>query len=111
LGLAGCEDDAPARMEAAAGGDARLGRLAVQAHGCTACHTIPGISGPHGRTGPALDGFARRVYIAGIVPNRPDMLTRWLLDPPALAPRTAMPNVGLTAEEAGDIATFLYTLE
>jgi cytochrome c1 len=35
----------------------------------------------------------------------------FLQDPPALVPNTGMPNVGLTLEEARDIAAFLATLE
>ena len=45
------------------------------------------------------------------LPNRPDVLVAFLQDPPALVPRTGMPNVGLTLEQARHIAAYLYTLE
>ena len=64
----------------------------------------------HGRVAPSLDDFAHRAVIAGILPNTPANLTRWLLDPPRISPRTAMPELGLTDQEARDVAAYLYTL-
>ncbi len=37
-------------------------------------------------------------------------MERWLRDPAAFKPGTAMPDLGLGAQEARDIAAFLYTL-
>jgi cytochrome c len=34
----------------------------------------------------------------------------WLIDPPAHAPRTAMPKLGVTAKDARDLTAYLYTL-
>lgn len=93
---------------AIAGGDAARGRALIVEHGCRACHVVPGIPGPHGRVGPDLAGLRDRAYIAGQFPNRPGELVRWLVDPPLLAPETAMPALGLSQQEARDIATFLY---
>jgi cytochrome c1 len=44
-----------------------------------------------------------------MIPNSPDNLTRWLMDPPSLKPGTAMPRVGLTEQQAQDITAFLYS--
>jgi cytochrome c553 len=88
-----------------------LALLESGAHGCAACHTIPGIRAPRGIVGPDLTGFARRPFIAGHLPNRPDVLVAFLQNPPALVPRTGMPNLGLSIKEARLIATYLYTLE
>jgi cytochrome c553 len=95
------------------GGDPARGRAIIAAgvHGCAACHTIPGIPSPNGIVGPRLDGLSRRGFIAGQLPNRPDVLVAFLQDPPALVPQTGMPNVGLTGEQARDIAAYLYSLE
>jgi cytochrome c1 len=41
----------------------------------------------------------------------PTDLMAWLIDPPAIDPRTAMPNMGVTQADARDIAAYLYTLE
>jgi cytochrome c2 len=93
---------------APAGGDPARGRLAIARAECGACHRIPGIAGAHGRVGPPLDDFARRVYVAGLLPNTPSMLARWIENPPALKPQTAMPALGLDAGTARDIAAYLH---
>ena len=108
--IAGCErEEAPARLRVL-GGNPELGQVLIAGHGCTACHVIPGVTAFTGTVGPSLDGFARRAYIAGRLPNRPMMLTAWLRDPPAIDPGTAMPALGLGEAEARDIAAYLYTL-
>jgi cytochrome c2 len=89
-------------------GDADRGRSLVVAHGCGACHVIGGVAGAIGKVGPGLDSFADRAYIGGVLPNRPEALVAWLQNPPRYAAGTAMPDVGLTADEARDIAAFLY---
>lgn len=94
-------------------GDATRGfsLVADGSFGCAACHAIPGIRFPKGNVGPPLDGIAGRSLIAGQLPNKPGVMVAFLQDPPALAPRTGMPNVGLSIEQARDIAAYLYTLE
>jgi cytochrome c553/cytochrome c2 len=93
-------------------GDPARGRaiLASGIHGCAACHTIPGIRSPKGIVGPPLGGVRARGFIAGQLPNRPDVLVAFLQNPPALVPQTGMPNVGLTREQARHIAAYLYSL-
>lgn len=97
----------PAAM---AGAAADKGRQAMERYGCPACHVIPGVAGANGRVGPPLAGFARRAYIAGVLPNRFAEMARWLRDPPAVKPGTAMPNLGVTAEDAADISLYLQSL-
>jgi len=91
-------------------GDPGAGRALVAAYQCGVCHEIPGVRGARGVVGPPLTGFARRAYIGGRVPNTPDNRVRWLLDPSALAPETAMPTIGLEEHEARDVAAYLATL-
>jgi len=50
-----------------------------------------------------------RGAIAGVVVNTPDNLMRWIEHPQAMAPRTAMPELGVTREQARDIAACLYS--
>ena len=88
-----------------------LALVASGAYGCAACHAIPDIRFPKGNVGPPLDGMAGRSLIAGQLPNKPGVLVAFLQNPPALAPQTGMPNVGLSIEQARDIAAYLYTLE
>ena len=88
-----------------------LALVAGGSYGCAACHAIPDIRFPKGNVGPPLGGMAGRSLIAGHLPNKPGVLVAFLQDPPALAPQTGMPNVGLSVEQARDIAAYLYTLE
>lgn len=93
-----------------AGGDPGRGKLAISRYGCSACHTIPGVPGATGQVGPPLTQFSRRSIIAGQIANTPDGLVRWIRDPQAIEPGTAMPALGVTEGEARDIAAYLYTL-
>lgn len=95
------------------GGDAAKGLALVAsgAYGCAACHTVPQVRTPRGNVGPPLQGMAGRAFIAGELPNKPGILVAFLRNPPALVPNTGMPDVGLTSDQARDIAAFLYTLE
>ena len=68
-------------------------------------------SGSYGVVGPPLGGMATRSFIAGQLPNTPEMLVEFLQDPPSLVPRTGMPDVRVSLEEARHIAAYLYTLE
>ncbi|KQT09307.1 c-type cytochrome [Ramlibacter sp. Leaf400] len=91
------------------GGDASRGRAAIERYGCVACHTIPGLPAHGANVGPPLVNLAERGYLGGVLPNTPQQLVRWLQDPPAVAPRTVMPNLGVSAAEAADIAAYLYS--
>lgn len=87
--------------------DVQRGRQQIIAQDCGACHVISGIRGARGRVGPSLEHYSRQVYIAGRLPNNPAALARWLQDPPAVKPDTAMPNLGLDRAAAADIAAYL----
>jgi cytochrome c len=97
--------------EVTTGGDIHRGAAAIERHGCGSCHTIPGISGADGLAGPPLAGIASRIYVAGVLQNTPSNLMRWIENPKAVDEKTVMPNVGLTDQEARDIAGYLYTLK
>lgn len=94
----------------ATGGNARHGQQLAGQYGCGACHIIPGIRKANGLVGPPLYNWGDRTIIAGELPNTPDNLVRWLQNPKAIEPKNAMPDVGLTKEQATDIAAYLYTL-
>jgi cytochrome c len=94
----------------ASAGDAKAGRAAIERYECGVCHTIPGVTGARGLVGPPLTTYARRVYVAGKLPQDPGTLARWIQDAPSLAPGTAMPNVGVTAQDARHIVAYLYSL-
>lgn len=88
------------------------GKQLVAQKGCGGCHAIPGIAGATGTLGPNLAGVANRPTIAGgaVSHNGQDDLKRWVLNPPAAKPGTAMPNLNLSDAEATSIAAFLETL-
>jgi len=107
--LAACKSKPPPPRDVA-GGDAQRGREAIKKYACGACHLIPGVEGAIGRESHPLFGFANRGDIAHVAPNTPDNLIRWIRRPTDLDPRTKMPTLGVSEQEAKDIAAYLYTL-
>ena len=89
---------------------ASRGKQRIQAYGCGSCHQIPGIDGATGMVGPSLEGFAKRTFIAGQLPNTNDSLVRWIMVPQSVSPGNAMPNLGVSERDARDIAAYLATL-
>jgi mono/diheme cytochrome c family protein len=102
---ASLSDDPPSARS-----DPQRGRIAVQQYACGTCHEIPGIVGATQPVGPPLAGIGSRPYIAGILPNTRDNMIAWLQRPSAVDPRTAMPDLALSARDAADIAALLETL-
>lgn len=92
------------------GGSPKEGRQLITKYRCGACHTIPGVPDAKGVVGPPLTFFGRRTMIAGELPNSPPNLVRWIRSPQSVEAGTAMPTLGLTEEEARDVAAYLYTL-
>lgn len=84
------------------------GRALIERYGCGSCHVVPGIRSAVGEVGPRLDRLNRQTYIAGVLPNTPENMIVWIADPKTADPRTAMPDLGVTPEEARDIAAYLY---
>ena len=108
----GGASEADAREAAAlTGGDPSRGPDLLRKYGCQSCHTIPGVVGANGLVGPPLAGIASRSYIAGVLPNAPDNMLRWIQDPKGVDAKTAMPNTGVTPSDARHIAAYLYTLK
>lgn len=83
------------------------GQVAVSRLGCGACHRLPHIDWPAGTVGPDLNDFAARALIAGRLPNRPDVLAKFVREAPALVPGTAMPAIPMSDRDAEDIAAYL----
>lgn len=108
--LAACIDKATVSRPVAQG-DAAEGLRVIERAGCAACHAIPGVRWPEGRTGGSLAGVGSRPLIAGRLPNQPGVMADFVRDAPALLPDTAMPPMPLTPAEARDVAAYLYTLD
>lgn len=91
-------------------GDPQRGRVLAERYHCGTCHRIPGVASAQGRLAVPLTDFGLRSYIAGRIPNRPELLARWIADPRSLVPDTAMPDMGVTDDDARDIAAYLGRL-
>lgn len=100
-----------ARARDLTGGDPDRGKLVARTLGCVACHVMPGIRGPESKVAPPLSGFFGRKFVAGATSNQPENLIRFIRNPRAVAPASAMPDVGATETQARDLAAYLYTLE
>ena len=110
--LSGCTGgQAPRPYTVATGGYVRRGRQVVIRYRCGSCHTIPGVPDAAGVFGPPLTSIARRSYIGGDFPNAPSTLAQWIMSPQSMKPKTAMPNLGLTQQQARDVTAFLETLQ
>jgi len=103
--------DAAHAPAATQSGDARRGQAALRRYACHACHTVPGVTSSSPHVGPPLAGIARRTMIGGRLANTPGNMVRWLTAPHEVDPETAMPAMGVTPQDARDIAAFLATLE
>jgi cytochrome c len=91
-------------------GDPNDGRRLFVATGCGGCHTLPAIPAATGVIGPNLTNVVLRPTLAGeTIEMSPDNLIRFLLDPAALKPGTSMPNLGLSEQQARDIAAYMYS--
>ena len=109
-GLAACGPPAAQPEHWSLSAEARQGRELLAQFQCGSCHRIPAVPAAQGVSGPPLHGYGGRSYIAGHVPNSTEALARWIMDPGALAPGTAMPHMGVTAVQAHAMATFLHAL-
>jgi cytochrome c oxidase subunit 2 len=79
--------------------------------GCLACHAIAGTLA-QGVVGPNLTHMgSRQTLAAGMLPNTPDHLARWLKDPQAVKPASLMPNLGLDDDTIAALVAYLQGLK
>ena len=93
------------------GASPEAGKQQIIRYGCGACHQIPGIKQANGLVAPPLDHFGRRGTIAGHFANTPDNLINWVDNPQAALPGNDMPDLGVTRDEARNIAAYLESLQ
>ena len=91
-------------------GNPQAGRDLIKTFGCGSCHSIPGVDGADALVGPPLLSWRDRIYIAGMLRNTPDNLRVWIQHPQQVVPGNAMPDMGISAKQAQDIAAYLFTL-
>jgi cytochrome c2 len=109
LAMAGCGSNGKG-PQLVPGASPSRGKAEIVDYGCGACHTIPGIRGADAVVGPSLDDTGGKRFIAGRFPNRPDDLVHWIMHPQRLLRGSLMPELGVSRDEARDIAAYLYTL-
>lgn len=105
---AGAEEEEMQAYDAAL---AREGAELIDDLGCGTCHSIPGIKRADGLVGPPLDRMGRRIFIAGRLRNSPANMVTWLRNPQAIEPGTAMPDLGLSEQQARAITAYLHSLD
>jgi len=106
-----CNSASDQKAAALTGGDPHAGIAAVSHYGCGSCHSIPRVSGANGQVGPSLASIGNRRYIAGELPNTPENMIRWIQHPQAVNEKTAMPELGVTEQDARNITALLTSLK
>ena len=75
------------------------------------CHTVAGTPA-QGKQGPDLTHVGSRTTLAaGIIPNTPENLARWLKDPQAIKPGNKMPTLGLSDADIRLLVAYLTSLK
>jgi cytochrome c len=100
----------PERVVEVPGGDAARGSAAFVDYGCHSCHRIPGVQGADSLVAPPLDAWGERSFVAGRLPNTPDAVMTWIMDPQEIDPGNAMPDMGVPESVARDMAAYLFEL-
>ena len=104
----------PAGTPVPLGPEAAEGKALFVSRGCVACHRAPGVPEAQGTIGPNLRGIgdpAAHPKIAAVLDNTPENMVRWLMNPPAVKPGTAMPSIGLGEADARKLTAFMETLK
>jgi cytochrome c1 len=91
-------------------GSPAQGAVDIEHFACGACHIIPGIRNAAGLAGPPLIHWSERGFIAGELANNGPNLIRWIMDPRAVEPNTDMPDLGVSEDQARDIAAYLFSI-
>ena len=78
---------------------------------CVMCHAISGT--PAGsRIGPDLTHLAsRKTLAAGTLPNTPENLTGWIVDPQVIKPGARMPPNQFSGPDLRALVAYLETLK
>ena len=91
--------------------DAKAGEQLFSAKLCITCHHIQGVPTAQGRLGPDLTNLAaRRQLAAGMLPNTPENLARWIHAPRAIKPGALMVlPLPVSLSEAEQLAAYLLS--
>ena len=99
------------RQQAAqADGSSSEGRRIFEHTACINCHTVAGTAA-NGRFGPDLTHLMSRETLgAGIAPNTPENLRRWIQRPDDFKPGSRMPPMGLSDAQLDAVTSYLVSL-
>jgi cytochrome c oxidase subunit II len=87
------------------------GRQVFENGPCASCHTIRGTSA-RGYVGPDLTHLASRTTLGGVtIPNRPDYLSRWIVDSQHFKPGNEMPDLQLSRAQLRALVAYLGSLK
>jgi cytochrome c2 len=105
VGAALCACDGSANSPADA--ERARGKALLTSYGCVSCHSIKGLQAGAGAAGPPMEKIADNSYIAGVLPNNQAALEQWIVAPRRISPGTAMPELGVSPDEARAMAVYL----
>jgi cytochrome c oxidase subunit 2 len=78
---------------------------------CASCHTVAGTSAV-GTEGPNLTHLASRQQLAaGTIPNTPETLSTWVVDPQSIKPGNRMPNEDFSGSDLQALLAYLESLK
>jgi cytochrome c oxidase subunit 2 len=87
------------------------GRKAFLGQSCVNCHRVRGTPA-QGTYAPDLTHLmARQTLAAGMIPNTPENLRRWVADPQPIKPGCLMPAFGLSDQARDRIVDYLLSLK
>jgi cytochrome c oxidase subunit 2 len=89
---------------------ANPGQSAFLAQSCVNCHRVRGTTARGGYAPDLTHLMSRQTLASGMVPNTPENLRRWVLDPQTVKPGCLMPAFGLSDRERDEIVGYLRTL-
>lgn len=90
----------------------RAGLKVFTSQTCVNCHAVRGVSAPTAGAAPDLTHVAgRKILGAGVLPNSPDNLFRWLKNPQTVKPGCLMPNFNLTDDQCRALASYLEDIK
>jgi cytochrome c oxidase subunit 2 len=99
--------------EAAAAVDdasAHEGKSVFLGQSCVNCHAVRGTPAQGGYAPDLTHLMSRRTLAAGMAPNTPENLRRWVDDPQAIKPGCLMPAFGLSTRDRKLLVDYLETL-
>jgi cytochrome c oxidase subunit 2 len=88
----------------------RDGRAAFLAQSCVNCHRVRGTPAAGGYAPDLTHLMSRQTLAAGMAPNSPENLRRWVTDPQTVKPGCLMPAFGLSPSDLDRIVGYLLTL-